>query len=225
MCPHCGHMLRWFELIPVISYLSLRGRCRKCHKVISLQYPIVEILTALIWVMLAAAIAPVNLYGWLTLGVWLIISSLLIAACIYDARWMLLPDTFTVPVMIVAAVWLLVRWAGFHEGNIAITQLIGAGIFSLIFWALNYYSKGRLIGDGDAGLALIMGLLLTTAQLVIAIFISFNLGALVGLILILSGRKTRKDQLPFGPFLIIGLLISFLFGNSLVAAYFSILGG
>lgn len=220
MCPHCKTTLHWYELVPLVSYIGLRGKCRTCHKPISKQYPLVELATAVLWLALYLVIQPTAPYGWMTLLVWLAIGSLLIGAFVYDAKWMLLPEVFTVSALVIALAWLGVRWIGFQEGELVLHQLIGAAVLGASFWALSYFSGGKLMGDGDSRLGLLMGLLLTPAQLVLAVVVSFNLGALVGVGLILTGRKTRKDAIAFGPFLISGLILSFLVGQWLITKYF-----
>lgn len=224
MCPDCYHVLIWYDLIPLFSWLGLRGKCRYCHKPISIQYPLVELATALLWVALLMAVQTVNLYGWLLYGVWLIVGSLLMAAYVYDAKWMLLPDIFMVPAIVVAAGWLVVRWLVFGQVSLVVEQLVGTTIFAGFFYALWYISKGGWLGDGDIRIALVMGLMLTPVQLVVAIFITFNLGAIVSLGLILFKKKTRKDAIAFGPFLIVGMFSAFFFADSLMSWYLRFLG-
>lgn len=221
-CPHCHTTLHWYELIPVLSWLGLRGRCRTCKKPISIQYPIVELATGLAWAGIFLIIQPHDLYSVLQLAVWLIVTSLMIAAFVFDIRWMYLPDQFTLPAIAVALLWLLIRWLGFGESSLALQQLAGAVLFGGGFWALWYFSGGKWLGDGDIRLAVLMGLLLTTSQLVIAIFLSFNIGAIVGVGLIATGLRKRRDPIPFGPFLITGLFLSLVFGNALISWYLNL---
>lgn len=220
MCPHCHTQLKWYELIPVFSWLGLLGRCRTCHKRISLQYPLVELFTAISWCAAFVAINPDTLYSSLQFVVWIVIITLMMAAFVFDLKWMLLPDKFTLPAIAVAAVWLAARWIGWGESNVALQQLIGAVLFGGFFWVLWYGSGGKWLGDGDIRLAVLMGLLLTTSQLVVAIFLSFNIGAVVGVGLIWSGLRKRRDALPFGPFLITGLFLGACFGDLLIQRYF-----
>jgi len=224
ICPKCKTQLRWYELIPVISFIGLRGKCRTCHKKISPQYPLVELVTALSWVTIYLFIYPTSVYSIALAGVWLIITTLMIASCVYDAKWMELPDQFTLPAIVVALIWLLVRWIGYGESSQAITQLISAGLFGGFFYLLWLGSGGAWLGDGDIRLAILMGLLLNSSQLVIAIFASYALGALVGIVLIMLKIKSRKDAIAFGPFLIVGLYIGFIWGEWLINLYFKLLG-
>ncbi|MCC7543146.1 prepilin peptidase [bacterium] len=223
MCPHCHTQLKWYELIPVLSYIGLRGRCRTCHKSISFQYPLVELLTALSWVGLFVYFQPKTSFGMAEFGVWLVVTTLLIASFVYDWLHMELPDQFTIPAIVVAASWLVVRWLLFHESSLAISQLICAGLFGGFYLLMWFGSRGKWLGDGDIRLAVLMGLILTPTQLVVAIFATYFIGAVISLVLIVLKFKTRKDAIAFGPFLIIGMYVGFFAGERLLDAYFKLL--
>ncbi len=223
ICPHCKSQLKWYELIPVLSWLVLRGKCRTCHKPISIQYPLVELATGILWVGLYSFINPTSGLEWGELVVWLIVGTLMMAAFVYDAKWMLLPDHFTVPAIVAALIWVGIRWMVYGQGGLVLQQLIAALVFAGMFYALWRLSGGGWLGDGDIRLAFLMGLMLTPNQLVIAIFVSFNLGALVSLWLLATKRKTRRDPIAFGPFLIIGLLTGYFGADALIVAYLHIL--
>lgn len=222
MCPHCKATLRWYELIPVVSWLALRGKCRTCHKPISWQYPAVELTHALLWVGLLSFISPHGWLGWLQLIMWCGLASLLLAAFVYDARWMLLPDAFMVPATVLAVI--LAMLTAFDAGSVAAlwSQLLATAVFAGVFFLVWFFSGGSWLGDGDIWLAAIMGLVLSTTQLVVAIFVAFNLGAIVGLGLIAMHKKTRKSHIAFGPFLIIGLFTGLFFGEALLNWYLGI---
>lgn len=222
MCPHCKTGLHWYELIPVLSWLGLRGKCRTCHKLISWQYPAVELVNAGLWVALLLFFAPASSLAWLQLGLWCVLASLLLAALVYDARWMLLPDAFVMPATAVAL--MLAGLSVMQVGSLAELwpKLLAAIIFAGVFFLIWLASGGSWIGDGDIWLAGIMGLVLSGAQLVVAIFVAFNLGAIVGLALIAIHKKTRKSMIAFGPFLIIGLFTGLFFGEALLNWYMGI---
>ena len=222
MCPHCKTPLRWYELIPVFSWLALRGKCRTCHKPISWQYPAVELANAAVWVSLFLFLNPANILEWVSFLAWLALASLLLAALVYDAKWMLLPDAFMVPAVVVALVIAVVSAVGMGSLSELIARLVAAILFGGIFFLIWFISKGSWIGDGDIWLAAIMGLVLTGVQLVVAIFVAFNLGAIVGLVLIAIHKKNRKSMIAFGPFLIIGLFAGFFFGEALLNWYLGI---
>ncbi|MFO0955754.1 MAG: prepilin peptidase [Candidatus Saccharibacteria bacterium] len=223
VCPHCKHQLAWYDLIPLVSWLALRARCRYCKRPISAQYPLVELGNAVLWVAIVGAINPTTLDGYFTTLIWLMVSSLLVAAFVFDLKWMLLPDQFMVPAIVLAAIWLLTQWLVFGRAELAWQQLMGAVLFAGAFFALWYASRGKWLGDGDIRLALLMGLLLTPSQLVIAIFVSFNLGAVVGITMLVTGRAKRSSPMAFGPFLIIGLFTGFFYGQALINWYLNFL--
>lgn len=223
-CTHCHRQLAWYELMPVLSFVALRGKCRTCHKRISWQYPLVELATAGAWIGLLTSINPTDLRSIATFGVWVIVTTLLIAAFVYDWLHLELPDEFMFPAIGVALVWLLVRWFGYHESSLAISQLIGAALFGG-FYALMWYGSGeKWIGDGDIRLAVLMGLILTPSQLVVGIFATYFIGAFVGILLIALKLKTRKDVIAFGPFLIIGMYVGYFWGDRLLDLYLRLLG-
>lgn len=182
-----------------------------------------ELATGILWVGLYSFISPTSGLEWGELVVWLIVGTLMMAAFVYDAKWMLLPDHFTVPAIVAALIWVGIRWMVYGQGGMVLQQLIAALVFAGMFYALWRLSGGGWLGDGDIRLAFLMGLMLTPNQLVIAIFVSFNLGALVSLWLLATKRKTRRDPIAFGPFLIIGLLTGYFGADALIVAYFHIL--
>lgn len=223
MCPHCHTQLKWYELLPVLSYLGLRGKCRTCHKRISVQYPLVELGTAITWAGLFWYFQPQTTQGLITLGVWLVVTTLMIAAFVYDWLHLELPDQFTIPAIVIALSWLGVRWVQYGEVSLASSQLIGAALFGGFYLLLWFGSRGKWLGDGDIRLAVLMGLLLTPSQLVVAIFATYFIGALVSVPLIVLKQKTRKDTIAFGPFLIIGLYVGLFLGEELINIYFRLL--
>lgn len=223
MCPKCGATLKWYDLIPLLSFINLRGKCRACKELIGWQYPFIELITAILWIGLYSYIQPESAYSIMQFGAWIGVGSLMIATFVYDARWMLLPEIFTLPALGIAIMWLIIRWLGFDEGAQVLQQVMVGSLFAVIFWALSYFSGGKLLGDGDSRIALLMGLLLSPAQLIIAATVSFNLGAIVGLILIGLGKKSRRDPIAFGPYLISGLFIGFFIGDWMITHYLALL--
>ena len=223
MCPHCRTQLKWYELIPVLSFVGLRGLCRTCHKSISVQYPLVELLTGIAWVGLFVYFQPKTSFTVAEFGVWLIVTTLLIASFVYDWLHMELPDQFTLPAIVVAAGWLVVRWLVFQGSSLASSQLICAGLFGGFYLLMWFGSRGKWLGDGDIRLAILMALMLTPTQLVVAIFATYFIGAVISLILISLRLKTRKDAIAFGPFLIIGMYVGLFAGERLLDVYFRLL--
>lgn len=222
-CMKCGKTLQWFELVPVLSWIALRGKCHSCGSLISLQYPLVEILTATgFWAM---GSAPIPLVAKI-IGCLIII--LLIAIAVYDLRHMLMPDPW---VFGFAALALLLSCYLLFLGGVPWTEYIllffAGPLVALPLWLLWFFSGGTWMGFGDVKFAVGMGWLLGMPYGFIALMYSFIIGAIVGLAILLpygrfvrilhnlgitrfQGRGvgfTMKSEVPFGPFLIIGTCI------------------
>jgi len=224
MCVRCGHELAWYDLIPVVSWLWLRGRCRYCHQPISWQYPLVELAAAAVFV-LSYLLWPVSLqdHGNLTLFVtWLICSVGLLALAVYDLRWMILPNRIIYSTLTIAVIGQLIYLIGYspHKGSFIGGWLAALAIASGFFWLLFMASNGRWIGFGDVRLGLITGTLLQTpGRAVLMIFFASVLGSLVSLPLIAAGKKSITGKLPFGPFLITATFICLLAGDPIINWY------
>lgn len=210
-CPRCSRTLQWYELIPVFSFLALRGKCRTCKLPISFQYPIVELVTAILFVIfyikipLEAGFTP---YSWLSFLFTLIVASLLIVAAVYDGRHKILPDGIMYPFMLLAIFAIAVE-ATIFPGFSPAGALFDGVLVGLPFFLLWWLSKGRVMGFGDVKLALGIGWLLGLSLGFAAVIISFWIGAVFGLFLIaITHTHSMKSQVPFGPFLILGTLVA-----------------
>jgi leader peptidase (prepilin peptidase)/N-methyltransferase len=222
MCPHCKHELAAKDLVPVLSWLQLRGKCRYCSKPVSVQYPLVELAAAAVFV--ASYIWwPMTLHGAqvVVFILWLLLLVGLMALLVYDLRWFLLPSRIIYPLTVVAAAMAVVSVAIANRPAVALLDVIlavaiGGGIFYLLF----QLSGGKWIGGGDVRLGWLLGLVVgTPAKAVLFIFIASVLGSLISLPLLLTNRLKRTSVIPFGPFLIIGAVITVLFGSSLLHWY------
>lgn len=236
-CPYCNHNLAWHDLIPLLSFILLRGRCRYCNQRISFQYPLIELVTALLFIAVASVFSP-WFSPWFSQGVdnlakssfpqtlellyfWAI-AALLIAVFVYDLKHFLIPDKILYP-----AIGLAVLWRVFEFLSIGIPvplfQAVLAGMgASFFFFTIYALSKGRAMGFGDVKLAFLLGLFLGWPSLLVALFFAFFIGAVVGLILIALKKKGLKSEVPFAPFLIMGTAISFFFGESILHWYLSL---
>lgn len=222
-CPNCGHHLAAKDLVPVLSWLSLRGRCRYCSKPISAQYPLVELAGGLIFV-LSYIYWPQPLHGgqWVLLVTWLAASVGLLALLVYDLKWMLLPSRILYPTFFVAFLGQLVYLICFEDNKLhaAINWALSVLVASGLFWLLFTVSKGRWIGYGDVRLGLITGTLLQTpAKSLLMIFLASILGTAAILPLLAGGRAKLSAKIPYGPFLITASFICLLFGDSLINWY------
>ena len=222
ICPNCQHRLAWYELVPVFSWLYLRGKCRYCKKPISVQYPLVELTAGLVFA-LSYLLWPLPLDNGqlILLAAWLVCSVGLLALLIYDLRWMLLPDKILLPTAVVAAAGRLVYIIGFEPDKLHAFYywLLSLGIAAGIFWIL-YQVSDRLIGGGDIKLGLVTGTLLADPSLsFLMIFLASVIGTVVMMPALIKGNKNMTSKLPFGPFLIIATAIILFVGADLINWY------
>jgi leader peptidase (prepilin peptidase) / N-methyltransferase len=222
MCPHCKHSLAWYDLLPVISWFSLRGRCRYCQKHISWQYPLVELATALLFVA-SYVWWPQTFDGsgvW-SLAVWLVCLVGLIALTVYDIKWMLLPNRIVFPLTIVAAVGLIGDVMLFGSGISGLLRAVAAvAIAGGIFYILFQVSDGKWIGGGDVKLGFVLGLLLAQPiDAFMMLFIASILGLMFTLLVVLFKRSAISKKVAFGPFLILATIIVKLFGAGIIGWY------
>ena len=209
-CPHCKHTLIWTDLVPVFSFLFLKGRCRYCHKKISIQYPMVEILTALIF-LLILNFQPLNLkFSILNLLFLLYIVSSLIVIFIYDLKHYLIPDKILFPAIIIAFIY------NFLNFNYLLAAFIAFSFFLFIY----LISKGQWMGFGDVKLSILLGLILGFPNILVGLFLSFFFGAIIGIGLIYLNKKGLKSEIPFAPFLIMGTFVAMFFGDRIIQCYF-----
>lgn len=228
MCPHCKHTLAWFDLVPVASWLSLRGRCRYCTKHIGLQYPLVEVATALLFG-LSYVYWPSGLEESVQVGIfalWLALLTILVALSVYDLKYMLLPNKLVVAAG--AFVAFMVAILCFNEMSLLPVRdaLLGLLAFGGVFYVLFQISDGRWIGGGDVKLGFVLGALLASPTLsALAIFMASFLGSFIALVGMARGKLSIKTRIPFGPLLIMGTIITYFFGNSVMRAYASLVLG
>lgn len=222
-CPSCGRVLARRDLIPIISFFILRGRCRQCKEKISWQYPLVEAATGALFV----AIFNFQIADQIDLIYRFFIISCCVVIFVYDLRHYIIPDKVLFPAVIISLIYRLFEVSGLKAGHllgigswrleILYPYLLSAIAAAAFFLFLVLATRGRGMGPGDVKLAFLMGLILGWPDISIALFLAFFSGAAVGLALIALGRKTLKSQIPFGPFLIFGTLTALFWGQSLSA--------
>ena len=214
-CDFCGYQLKWFDLIPIFSFLWFRGRCRQCHHKLSWQYPLVEALTGLVFVLIFWQIDSTHLttlFSWsniFSLSYYFLVACLLIVISIIDWKTFLIPDS-----LVYFGIGLTFLWQIFRVNFW--NYVLSAIIVSAFFWALVIFSNEKWMGAGDAKLAFWLGLLLGFPQILVALFIAFFSGAIIGLILITFQKKTLKAQIPFGPFLNFSTLLVLIYQNIII---------
>lgn len=221
-CPSCSKPIAPRDNIPVVSWLLLRGRCRHCGEPISARYPMIEILTAVVFALLAWKIGPhVALIGFLWLG------AVGVALSAIDIDLHRLPDALTLPTYGVALVVLGIAAA--VAGNawpFERAMIGGAALFAFYFAVVFAYPKG--MGFGDVKLAGSLGMFLAWlgwSELAVGAFMAFLVGAVVSIALVMFHGAGRKTAVPFGPFMLLGALIGILAGGPLASGYTSLLHG
>ena len=232
-CPKCGAQRRWKHLAPLLGFLAARGRCAACDEPVPARIPIVEFVTGALFAALYLR------YGisW-ELLILLVYTSLLIVLFITDYEHFILPNIVTYPgILLAAAVALLVTllryrlaWAVFFAGqdfmsifnNYFLCALAGGITGGLLLLLVVIASRGGM-GMGDVKLAGLLGLMVGFPLIFVALFISIWTGGLVAVVLLISGRKKRKEMLPFGPFLCIGGLAALLWGREVLAWYMGLI--
>lgn len=207
-CPVCGHRLIGRDLIPVISYLALRGKCRACGEKISLIYPLVEISTALLFLL---SFRQATSFETFLSGCLLV--SLLMIVLVTDLSCMLIPDKILL--------FFLILFAAFRtifDLSLWWEPIAGSATGFLLLTLISIISGGG-IGGGDIKLFAVMGLLLDIEILLLGFFLSVLFGALAGLVSLPTGMMKRHQPIPFVPFIALGTLTAFFFGNCIIAHY------
>lgn len=217
-CPNCKHQLFAPDLIPVLSFLSLKGRCRYCRRPISWQYPLVELATGFVFTLVFHQFSTVGLasvvYFWA-------ISSFLIIIFLYDLKHYLISDKVIYTAIALSGAWYLISGI-FYAKDFAFSALYSAGLAALFFFLIVLVSKGKWMGEGDVKLAFFMGLFLGWPKIIVALFIAFFTGAIIGIGLMVLKKKTLKSEIPFGPFLVLGTFAALLFGEKIINWYLNL---
>lgn len=222
-CLHCGYRLRFFDLIPVLSWLSLGGKCRKCRQPIGWVEFFIECLSGLVF-MLSFVFWPFDftLNGSILFCVWLIITGVFLLLFVYDLKWMELPSSLLyVGIVLSFIFWILktLMFGVFNFGvilNLILALLILAGVY----WSLSFFSREKLVGSGDAFLGVSLGFLLADWKLAFLTLFAANLiGVFLAIPLIFKQKKSLKFQVPLGPLLIFATWLLFWFGAELIKIF------
>ncbi len=216
-CPQCKKELGLWDLIPLLSFVVLAGKCRYCSKKISWQYPLVELTTALIFVLIWLNFG-LSVYSVFLAIVW---AGLIVIAA-YDLRKMIIPDEIVWSLVILALLYFVVR--SLNEWSLAVftSAVVGALIFGGIILIFHYASGGKWMGFGDIKLAGLLGFILGYPEVLVGFFITFLVGGFIGLVLMATGQKGLKDKVPFAPFMIFGFLIAVFWADQILEWYLNI---
>jgi len=221
MCVHCRHELAWYDLLPVISWLNLRGKCRYCGLKID-DSPLTELLTTglFVWSYLAWPYGFTST-GWLLFGIWLVFLVGFMALAVYDLRWMELPNKVVYPLIALAVVQVLPRAFLAHDSLAPIRgAVLGFLVIGGLFYGLFQLSGGKWIGGGDVKLAFMIGPLVGGAMAsLMVIFLASMIGTLVSLPLLVRKSLKPSSHIPFGPFLLFATVIVYLYGEKILDWY------
>ena len=222
-CLHCSYQLRWYDLIPLVSWISLGGKCRKCRKPIGFFEPIIELSVAAFFVLSftfwpQAIVTPLEISYFV---LWLVAGVALAISFAYDFKWFLLPDVVTfsfIGLGFINAILVLINSSDFYGALVDI--IVAVAILSGIYWFLHFISKGRWIGFGDVKLGLGLALFLADWKLAfLALFMANLIGCLIVLPPLFMGKLKRDSHVPFGPLLILGFILAKLAGSYLISLY------
>lgn len=221
MCSLCKHQLAWYDLLPVLSWLSLRGKCRYCHKPIA-DPPLVEALLPVFFVVSFISWPyGFDSMGWLLFGIWLIFLVGFMALAVYDLRWMLLPNKIVYPLTGLAVVQVFIQIASFGDPwTILLEAFVGFLCIGGLFYALFQISGGRWIGGGDVKLGFMIGPLVGgPLNSLLVIFMASVLGSIISIPLLIRKSLKPTSHIPFGPFLLFATVVTYLYGARIADWY------
>ena len=221
MCPNCKHLLSARDLVPIFSWVILSGKCRYCKKPISIQYPMIEALTALL-IVFSFIYWPYNIVSivdYILFGIWIVLIILGLSMSIIDAKWQILPTKLVFLMGTAAVTYVLIMSINKGELGVIADSLIGAALLFGLFWILYQISNGKWIGGGDVRLMFVIGLLLGWQKALLAVVVASYLACIVVIVLICIKKYKKRMRIPFGPFLLASTYLMILFGDLAIGAY------
>jgi leader peptidase (prepilin peptidase) / N-methyltransferase len=213
-CPRCGSAIAWYDNLPVLSYVLLRARCRACQNPISWRYPAVELICGMLFALAYLHFGPTS-----RLAAALVLLGALIAITGIDFDHQIIPDMLSIPGIAVGVLWSFAP-GGIGWRDSALGVLVGGGVFIAIILASSLVLGQPGMGVGDVKLGAMLGAFLGWKLALLSILLSVLVGGPLAATLLATGRKARKDPLPFGPFLALGGMVSLFWGETLLAWYF-----
>ena len=212
-CPNCGTPLHWYDLIPILSYILQIGKCRYCREPISLQYPIIECLNGLLY------LAVYSKFGLdINFIFYAIIFSILLIISSIDLHFQIIPDFLNILILILAIIYKTLQFTLYGISSNLFNSILALIISGGIFLIIVILSKGGM-GGGDVKLIGVLGFILGIKMVLLTIFLSFILGAIISIFLLLFKIKGRKDPIPFGPFICLAFMITVFWGNEIINWY------
>ncbi len=239
-CESCKKELAWYDLIPLLSFLMLKGKCRYCRAKLSFFYPTIEFSTGILFALIYAFVnfqfsifnfqsinqflipnsSIINQQSLISLAYYLFIVSSFIVVFFSDLKYGIIPDKVVFPAIILSLSYSLI----INPQSLIINLISGLGAF-VFFLILFLITRGKGMGFGDVKLAFLLGLILGFPKIILALYLAFLTGAILGIILILwKKKKSIKETIPFGPFLIIGSLAALFWGELIIPQAILFLG-
>ncbi|OGH18631.1 MAG: hypothetical protein A3F31_01615 [Candidatus Levybacteria bacterium RIFCSPHIGHO2_12_FULL_38_12] len=244
-CESCKKVLKWYDLIPLFSYVQLWGKCRYCHTSLSYYYPVVELVTGVMFVT-TSLFLPIESITYQVLSIrqiflmsyYLFTISSLIVIFFADLKYGIIPDKILFPLIVITLIGTVIPVCPYPSfrfvraelsvqnpfdpgcGRLGDLTRMMSGIGSFLFFLLLFvFTKGKGMGFGDVKFAFFMGLFLGFPKILIALYIAFLTGACISIILLIGGKKKLKSTIPFGPFLVIGTMVSMFFGDKMIMIF------
>ena len=225
-CPSCEHTIGALENIPVLSWLALRGKCKHCRAPISVRYPAIELATGALFLFAAykfiVSADDTSVSGWVTAATFAAFFWTLVVLTIIDLEHKLLPNRVVFPLFVVGWVGLIVAAATDGDLDRLVDAALGAVIFGGFFFVVAFvYPQGMGLGDVKLGFVLgtFLGFIQGPGLVLVGMFLSFFLGGVISVAVLLSQGGSRKTQIPFGPFLALGTVLALVLGQPLLDAY------
>ncbi len=214
-CSKCKYKIKWYDNIPIISYLIIKGKCRNCKESISIQYPLIEGLNGIMYLILYE-----NFGFSIDFIFFALITSVLVVVTIIDLVDMLIPDVL---IIIIFTLEIFHKLSLYFINDVSLNlldSLLGILVSGGLFLLIVFVSRGGM-GHGDVTLISSLGFILGLKLIILNIFLSFCIGALISIFLLITKIKNKKDPIPFGPFIIISFFIVLFYGTNILYWYFS----
>lgn len=210
-CDSCKKTLQWFELIPVVSFVAQKARCRKCNVQLSLQYPLVEITSGVLFYALYRALpfsGEASFFQTVQYAAWFVVASAFFSIIVADFKYQIIPDSL----LVVCSVAMLATLFPLSVEDLLFRSGVGlgAGGMFLLLWMA---TRGKGMGFGDVKLVTLMGFFLGFPHIIVALYVAFLTGAMYGVILMIAGRAGMKSRVAFGPFLLGGAAVAFFWSD------------
>lgn len=219
-CPKCNVRIKWYDNIPIFSYVILGGKCRNCKERISFRYTIVEAMNACLWALCVLCFYDRNIYY---MGMMFVLSSTLVCISFIDLEHMIIPDSLQIIVFVCAVFAIFFEW---NDTNTWQSKVIGftvlGGLFFILFYVFERLIKKEVIGGGDIKLIMSSSLLLGIGNGILSICIACVVASLIIIIIKMSKGYGKGKEYPFAPYLCLGIIVSCFFGSEIIQAYMSL---